>query len=489
MCDHGAADSWYTIGAMAFVLSCPHFPACSGCSEIGCPHEVQIERKLDRVRRLFEKASLPGFDHNSIEKITANLNAEGVYRNRAKLVPARRTEDEWGCIGAAMADGEACQALPATFLADVYSHPTPDEIHGGVPCAPYIGHEAEFLTPYLRSHELLQREHVAAVAPAPGRIKLGLYRAGSHDVVDIPGCPVQTERVNCTIEAIRKGLDTFRINLYDEIAHTGDLRFISVREGVHTGEILVGFVTRTRSFPGGDRLTRFVMDHCRDVVGVIQNINPDKGNVIFGPKSLVLAGRDHLVEIVCGVRLQLGLTSFFQVNTGVAEQAYQAIAHHLDLGPEMTLLDLYSGVGAVGLVASRRVGQVIGIEEVGESIELARASADTNGFTNVAYERGLVEERLPLLMTDLKQGGASLDRLAVVVNPPRKGLDASVVRTLVQTGPNRIAYLSCSPQTLIRDLGRFLGGGYAVNHVELFDMFPQTEQVETLAVLQRAPRA
>lgn len=203
------------------------------------------------------------------------------------------------------------------------------------------------------------------------RIKLGLYRAGSHDVIDIPGCPVHMKGLNHAIEVIREGLGECDICLYDEVAHTGDLRFITLRQGVATAELLIGFVTRNRDFPGGDRLTRFVMDRCRNVVGVVQNINPEKGNVIFGPTNRLLAGRNHLEEIVCGVRVRLGLTSFFQVNTAVAEKAYEAIVRSLEPDNDMTLLDLYSGVGAIGLIASSHVRRIMAIEEVPEAIELA----------------------------------------------------------------------------------------------------------------------
>jgi len=195
-----------------------------------------------------------------------------------------------------------------------------------------------------------------------------------------------------------------------------------------------------------------------------------------------------LEEVVCGVRVRLGLTSFFQVNTAVAEKAYEAIVRSLEPNNDMTLLDLYSGVGAVGLIASSHVRRVIAIEEVTEAIELAGAGAHLNDIHNVEFKQGFVEERLPSLAADLRRGGVSRDRVSAVVNPPRGGLDAGVVRTLLEIAPQRIAYLSCSPMTLIRDLGRFLDGGYRVRHVELFDMFPQTEQVETLAVLERSHR-
>ena len=474
---------------MAFVLSCPHYPACSGCSEIGSPHEVQVDRKLARVRRLFRRAAISGFDQKRIKKITANFSVEGAYRNRVKLVPSLRRGAEREEIGEPVCEREAWRALPDAVLHGESSDHDPAGLSaGGQETPAAMPRAAAFATPYLRSHEALQRETLAHADLRIGRIKLGLYRAGSHDVVDIPGCPVQVNGLNRTIEVVRDGIETCHVDLYDEIAHTGDLRYVSVRQGVHTGDVLVGFVTRTRSFAGGDHLTHYVLDRASDVVGVVQNINPDRGNVIFGAQSRVLGGRDYVEEIVCGVRIRLGLTSFFQVNTPIAERAYKAIARRLRLMPDVTLLDLYCGVGSIGLVSARRVNRVIGIEEVAESVELARAAAVANGLRNVSFEQGLVEERLGSLASDLGGAADHCDRLAVAVNPPRKGLGAAVVRMLARVGPLRIAYLSCNPHTLIRDLSCFAESGYTVKHVELFDMFPQTQQVETLAILERTRR-
>lgn len=342
-----------------------------------------------------------------------------------------------------------------------------------------------------------------------GQIRLGLYRAGSHKVVDIPGCPVQTDGINETVEIVRTAIERFNIPLYDEGTHTSDLRFVTVRQSSGTGEILIGLVTRTQHLPHADAITGYLMDHCSHVVGVVQNINTQKGNVIFGPMSRLLAGRDYLEETVCDVRIRLGITSFFQVNTAVAVRAYESILRNVTsessggsdmhgalvgeppvapqsvAAEDVTLLDLYAGVGTIGLVATRHVGWVYGIEESSEATELARVASRINGFYNIHFREGLVEENLPELFGDLCRQRVSGDRLVAIVNPPRKGVGATVADLLLEVEPARIAYLSCEPNTLLRDILRFEAGGYRVVHVELFDMFPQTEQVETLAVLHR----
>jgi 23S rRNA (uracil1939-C5)-methyltransferase len=331
-----------------------------------------------------------------------------------------------------------------------------------------------------------------------GNIALGLFKARSHEVVDIPHCPVQTDGINAAVEVVRKAIDEQAVSIYDETAHRGDLRFVTVREGVRTGEILVGLVTMGEVFAQREQLTGYIMEHCEGAVGVVQNVNPEKGNVIFGRTNHLVAGREYLEEIVCGERIRLGVTSFFQVNTAVAEKAYERILDHVtgavstceqqDARPDVTMLDLYSGVGTIGLAVARHVRQVHGIEESADAVGLGRAAARMNGMDNVLFRDGLVERDLPGLVDELRGQGVAADRLVAVVNPPRKGLGQTVVDQLTDAGPARIIYLSCAPHTLIRDLGRLENGGYRVVHVELFDMFPQTEQVETLAILDRWSR-
>ncbi len=315
-------------------------------------------------------------------------------------------------------------------------------------------------------------------------ISLGLFHAGTHEVVDIPGCPVQRRGINETVEEIRKLLVHHRATLYDDSRHRGDLRYASVRESAHTGEQLVGLVTRSADFPQGQEMADELIRRRPCVAGVVQNVNSSPGNVIFGPTSRLLAGRDYLVETVCGIGIRLGLTSFFQVHTAVAEMAYEAIIENLGLTSADTLLDLYCGVGPIGLVAARHVAQVIGIEEVAEAVAFAESATEVNGLDNIAFHRAAVEEWLPEFSRFADTFLPDRNNLVVSVNPPRKGLDDRVVELLIDLRPSRIAYLSCAPRTLLRDLHRFVARDYRISHVELFDMFPQTEQVETLAILE-----
>jgi len=413
---------------MESVVSCPWFPACSGCSAIGTPYKEQLAAKLQQVRRMFADAGIPAFDADRITEIHPSERASG-YRNRVRLVPAYKS-------------------TPSEMVCDSSSST------GG------------------------------ATASGAG-IAIGLYREDSHVVVDIPQCPVQTTEINRVLEDIRSGIESAGLSIYDESTHSGDLRFVTVRQGINTGELLVGLVTRTDSRAGVQEVADHIVSRNANVEGVLQNINPRPGNVVFGAKTTLLTGREFLEELVCDVRIRLGLTSFFQVNTGVAEQAYRAIRDGLTLSADDVLVDLYCGVGSIGLTAARHVSNVIGIEEVGEAVHFAIDAASASGIRHAEFQIGKVEDRLPRLVKHLQRDGQTSARIKLVVNPPRKGIHRRCVEVILDTQPSRIAYLSCSPVTLVRDTKLLAEGGYRLQRVELFDMFPQTDQVETLVVLER----
>jgi len=358
--------------------------------------------------------------------------------------------------------------------------------------------EAAGITKITASPRVLGYRNRARLVPSKigNRINLGLYRAGSHSVVDIPGCPVQSDGINAAVEIIRAALEQFDVILYDEHTHEGDLRFVTVREGTSTGEILIGLVTRTEAFQPGAAMARYLLERCPSAVGVVQNINPQKGNIILGPVTRVMAGRDYVEEIACGIRIPLNVTSFFQANTLVAEKAYEAIVEgaisssfsQRRAASSTVLLDLYCGVGTIGLICAKHVDRVIGVEEFPDAVALAQTAAKINEERNIGFLAGLVEDLLPSLASELHERHRD-DDLVVAVNPPRRGLDPTVLESLVGLHPSRIAYLSCVPRTLLRDLIAFERGGYRVAQIELFDMFPQTDQVETLAILEDARTA
>lgn len=327
-----------------------------------------------------------------------------------------------------------------------------------------------------------------APTSTPGRnrnsIGLGLYKPGTHVVFDIPHCPIHLPLINEVAKHVRNLVRNCGIPLYDEFTGRGELRAVVIRASERTNEALVGFVTRGAECPGLEDLALALHSSASlapSITGVVQNVNGTPGNAIFGPESRTLAGKPTMTEHVRGIDFPLGLTSFFQANTEVAELAYQEIEQALAPRESDTFLDLYCGVGAIGLCAARAAGRIIGVEESAEAIDRAREAAICVGIATAQYHAARVEEISPELLAPHSPVG----RLLAAINPPRKGVSENVLRRIAESNVERMAYLSCNPKSLVRDVSSLESLGFVAVAITPFDMFPQTDQVETLAILER----
>jgi 23S rRNA (uracil1939-C5)-methyltransferase len=315
-------------------------------------------------------------------------------------------------------------------------------------------------------------------AARDGRVVLGAFAPRSHDVVDLAGCRVSEAPLEELAGALRVLLASGDVTPYDERTFTGDLRHVVLRAN-HAGEVLVVFVVARRDAPGLAALARRLRALRPEVVGIVENVNRTRGNVIYGQgddDERVLEGQGTLEERVGDVRLRLSPRAFFQANRDVAALAYAALVRAVDARPGERVVDAYCGVGGIGLTLARAEVEVVGIEEHAAAIEDASASAALNGCAlKVRFVAG-----------DVAVGLHDVPRADVVVlNPPRKGCGPAVVTEVVRLGPRVIAYLSCDPDTLARDLAALAEREYRVRNVTPFDMLPHTPHVEALAILER----
>jgi 23S rRNA (uracil1939-C5)-methyltransferase len=309
-----------------------------------------------------------------------------------------------------------------------------------------------------------------------GRAVLGAFAPRSHDVVDLAGCRVAEEPLEALAGALRGLLAESEVAPYDERTFTGELRHVVLRAN-HAGEVLAVLVAARRDFPAVATLARRLRALRPEVVGVVENVNRTRGNVIFGDEEHVLDGAGALEERVGDVRLRLSPRAFFQANREVAALAYAAIAREVAARPGERIVDAYCGIGGIALTLARAAGDVLGIEEHAAAIEHATASAALNGLPNARFVAGDVAVRL----RDVARADV------VVLNPPRKGCGAAALTEVTRLQPRVIAYLSCDPVTLARDLAALAERRYVVRGVTPFDMLPHTPHVEALAILDRAP--
>ncbi|MGH7844885.1 MAG: 23S rRNA (uracil(1939)-C(5))-methyltransferase RlmD [Candidatus Binatia bacterium] len=352
------------------------------------------------------------------------------------------------------------------------------------------------VTDALAAYPVLAGLKVPPVVPSPRRLRYrtrvklvvrqagqhvltGLYVPETHRVVDISSCPVHPEAVNRVLQFLKRRLPALGILPYDERNDQGQLRYLDFRYSLWRNEILLTLVTRHRSFPQGQSLARALTKRFPFIAGVLHNVNEQKGNVIWGNDFRVLAGRDSLMERVGFLKLIYPAQAFSQTNPAVAAKIYEAIFAWAALNGRDAVLDLYCGVGPISLYLAGSARLVWGMDESAVAIATAKQNARLNGFGNCRFFTGDAAKE----MQDAKLKLQQID--LVVLNPPRKGLRPDVLESLLSCETPRIIYVSCNPATLARDLSRLAQEGYEARAIQAFDMFPQTAEVETIALLQK----
>jgi 23S rRNA (uracil1939-C5)-methyltransferase len=317
------------------------------------------------------------------------------------------------------------------------------------------------------------------VRASSGEIAAGLYVPGTHHVMDISSCAVHPEPVNRIVRYFTRKCAALKIIPYDERSDSGDLRYLDLRYSFACREANLTLVTRHSEFPQGNALARALMRKFSWINGVVQNVNEQRGNVIWGERYKVLAGRDTLLENIGALTLAYPAGVFSQANPAMAQILYDSVTEMAAVNHRETVVDLYCGVGPISLTLARRVALVCGIDDSSLSIDTAKQNARRNGIGNCRFLHGDVAQKVT-------EAERFLDRVdCVVVNPPRKGMRPAALAATVNLQAPRIIYVSCEAASLARDLEQLLQHGYRVRELRCFDMFPQTDQVETVAALQK----
>lgn len=312
------------------------------------------------------------------------------------------------------------------------------------------------------------------VGPGP---RVGFYRERSHQVVDVDNCALQSPAANALAAALRGWMKEYNVPAYDEKSRKGLVRHLFVRSNA-AGESLAAVVVNGKALPFEAELVETFRAATPSLVGVILNENRRDTNVIFGPGWRPLWGADTLQDTLRGVAFRLSAPAFYQVNHAQTEVLYALAEEFAALTGEETLLDLYCGIGAIGLTMANKCKTLLGAEIVPAAIEDAKENAAANGVTNARFLCADASE----VASQLAQTGEVID--VAIVDPPRKGLSPQVVESLLKIAPNRIVYVSCDPATLARDL-KLLSAAYAVKKVQSVDLFPRTFHVETVVKLER----
>jgi len=315
-------------------------------------------------------------------------------------------------------------------------------------------------------------------ASRKGRAYAGFYRAGTHQVVENSRCrilPGETDRVK---DLVIDYVNQFKISVYDEEAHKGLLRHIYVRRGAVSGQVLVCLVLNGRKLPHPEAL----VERLKTVPGfttLVLSVNTKRGNTILGEEFITLYGPGFIEDTLCGLKFRLSARSFYQVNHHQAQRLYEAAISQAEITKADTVLDLYCGVGTITLCMAKAAGKVIGVEVIPQAVEDARENAKRNGIENAEFFCG----DAGAAALELKEKGIKAD--VVVVDPPRKGLNADAIEALARFAPRRIVYVSCDPATLARDVALLKERGYQLKNALAADLFPRCAHVECVVCLSR----
>lgn len=310
------------------------------------------------------------------------------------------------------------------------------------------------------------------------KIKVGFYVQSSHKLIEFEKCYIQSETINFIFREIRDLLRKYNIDIYNEKNDKGLFRHLVIRHAFTSNEILIGFVTKSGKIPFIKEIINHLLDKFPEIVGIVQNINDKKTNVILGQKNNILYGREYIIEQIKDLKFKVSLHSFFQINPTQTIHLYNKVLEYANLTKNEIVVDAYAGAGSISLFLAKYSKKVIGIEIVKEAVLDGIENAKLNNINNFSFKEGKVEDILPKV---LSKNNIEL----VVLDPPRKGCEDYIFDCISENSVKKIVYVSCNPSTLARDAKLIYNAGYKLSKFQPVDMFPHTYHLETVCCFEK----
>lgn len=312
-----------------------------------------------------------------------------------------------------------------------------------------------------------------------GEIISGIYQEGTHKVVPVEECQIENQEADRVIQTIRRLAVSFKIKIYNEDSGYGLLRHVLVRTGRKTGEMMVVLVTASPVFPSKNNFVKALRKEHPQITTVVQNINDKNTNMVLGERNVVLYGKGYIEDELCGCRFRISPNSFYQVNPIQTEKLYQKAIELAGLTGKERVIDAYCGIGTIGLIAAPHAGEVIGVELNRDAVRDAVGNAKRNGIKNARFYQGDAGK----FMVAMAEEGEKAD--VVFMDPPRSGSDEAFMNSVVTMQPEKIVYISCNPETQVRDLKYLTKKGYRVVRICPADMFPFTVHCECIVSMTK----
>ncbi|MBQ7933596.1 MAG: 23S rRNA (uracil(1939)-C(5))-methyltransferase RlmD, partial [Lachnospiraceae bacterium] len=298
-------------------------------------------------------------------------------------------------------------------------------------------------------------------------------------IVPVDRCLIENELADSIIVSIRGLLKSFKIRPYNEDTGYGLLRHVLIRTGYVTGQVMVVLVLASPILPSKNNFVKALRKLHPEISTIVINVNNRGTSMVLGDKEQVIYGKGYIEDVLCGKTFRISPKSFYQVNPRQTERLYGKALEFAGLQGNETVLDAYCGTGTIGMIAAGKAGQVIGVELNQDAVKDARINAKRNQVENIRFYQNDAGK----FLVEMAAQGAKVD--VVLMDPPRSGSDEAFLGSVLKVKPKKIVYVSCNPETLVRDLKYLVKGGYQVQKAAGVDMFPFTEHVEAVALLTK----
>ena len=323
------------------------------------------------------------------------------------------------------------------------------------------------------------KAQIPCAADKDGKPAFGFFAPHSHRIIPCDDCKLQPAFYTEITKTVENWMKEYKIAPYNEETHSGILRHLFIRDGRVSEEIMVCLVANSKKLPHADILVKKLLQTNPKIASIVLNVNQKPGNEILGNGCITLYGKPTISDTLCGVSFEISPLSFYQVNHDGAEVLYRTAAEFAELSEGDTLLDLYCGVGTIGLSMAHKAGKLIGVEVIPAAVENAKANAKRNAIANAEFICADAGEAAT------KLANANMKPDVVIVDPPRKGCGTDVIEAMKTLSPRRIVMVSCNSATAARDCARLSEIGYVPTKLRAVDMFPRTGHVESVVCLSR----
>lgn len=313
-----------------------------------------------------------------------------------------------------------------------------------------------------------------------GTIISGVYKEGTHEVVDIKECQIEDKRADAIVQDIKGLLRSFKIKTYDEDTEYGLLRHVMVRTGHTSGEVMVVLVLASPILPSKNNFVKAIRKLHPEISTIVLNVNERRTSMVLGKRNINLYGRGFIEDTLCGLTFRISPSSFYQINSVQTEVLYSKAMEYAKLTGKDRVLDAYCGIGTIGMIAAKQAGEVIGVELNSSAVKDAITNAKRNEMKHITFYNRDASE----FMGEMAEKEEKVD--VVFMDPPRAGSTETFMDAVAILAPKRVVYVSCNPETLARDLTYFAKKGYTAKKCQPVDMFPFTDHVEVIALLQKA---